>query len=87
MNKNEKSIIERLLRIEQILRLRREEHSRLNEYNAGEVRHEKQLEFHRCAKRNNGYSGATEAAKPKRGRWNRCGWRWADTLSEKTKRT
>ncbi len=67
MNKNEKSIIERLLRIEQILRLRREEHSRLNEYNAGEVRHEKQLEFHRCAKRNRWILGGNRSGKTEAG--------------------
>lgn len=57
-----KEIVEKLCRIEAELRKRRES-DHLAAYNAGEVKHEKQLAFHRCRKRNRWVFGGNRSGK------------------------
>ena len=57
-----KEIVEKLLRIETEL-ARRKKADRLSRYNTGEKIHEKQVEFHRCIKRNRWVFGGNRCGK------------------------
>ena len=57
-----KEIVERLVRIETEQK-RRKENDFLSTYNSGEVRHEKQLAFHKCQKKNRWVFGGNRSGK------------------------
>ena len=57
-----KEIVEKLCRIEAELNRRRAE-DKLAAYNTGERKHEKQLAFHRCKKRNRWVFGGNRSGK------------------------
>ncbi len=58
----ESEIIERILKIEEILRMR-DKYDTLSKYNAGEKVHEKQMAFHKCLKRNRWVFGGNRCGK------------------------
>ena len=58
----ESEIIERILKIEEILRMR-DKYDTLSKYNAGEKVHEKQMAFHKCPKRNRWVFGGNRCGK------------------------
>ena len=55
-------IVEKLVRIEKELKLRKDR-DKLAAYNAGEKKHEKQLAFHKCLKRNRWVFGGNRSGK------------------------
>lgn len=57
-----REIIQKILEIEEELKLR-EERDRLSKYNTGEKVHKKQLEFHKCTKRNRWVFGGNRSGK------------------------
>ena len=57
-----KEIVERILQIEEEIK-RRRENDNLSNYNAGEVKHEKQLAFHKCPKKNRWVFGGNRSGK------------------------
>ena len=57
-----RDIVEKLCRIEAELNRRRQPDA-LSEYNTGEVKHEKQLAFHRSTKRNRWVFGGNRSGK------------------------
>ena len=57
-----KEIVEKLCRVEAELKKRKRE-DRLAAYNSGEKKHEKQLAFHRCKKRNRWVFGGNRSGK------------------------
>ena len=57
-----KEIIERIIKIEQEQK-RRKERDFLSNYNSGEVKHLKQIEFHKCKKRNRWVFGGNRSGK------------------------
>ena len=59
---SESELIERILKIEEILRLR-EKYDTLSRYNSGEKVHEKQMAFHKCPKRNRWVFGGNRCGK------------------------
>ena len=57
-----KDIIERIVQIETELK-RRKEMDHLSKYNSGEIKHEKQLAFHKCQKKNRWVFGGNRSGK------------------------
>ena len=57
-----RDIVEKLCRVEAELK-KRKDGDRLAQYNTGEVKHEKQLAFHRCLKRNRWVFGGNRSGK------------------------
>ena len=68
-------IVEKLIKIERELK-NRKSRDHLAAYNAGEKKHEKQLAFHRCLKRNRWVFGGNRSGKTECGAWcwNTNGW-------------
>ena len=54
--------IEKILKIEQIQKIRKEK-NRLNFYNTGDRIHKKQIEFHKCPKKNRWVFGGNRSGK------------------------
>lgn len=59
---SESELIERILKIEEILRMR-EKYDALSKYNTGEKVHKKQMAFHKCPKRNRWVFGGNRCGK------------------------
>ena len=57
-----KEVVERLVKIEAELK-RRKEMDYLSKYNSGEIKHEKQLAFHKCQKKNRWVFGGNRSGK------------------------
>ena len=55
-------LIEKILRIEKIQKERKEK-NRLKEYNTGDKVHKKQIEFHKCQKKNRWVFGGNRSGK------------------------
>lgn len=54
--------VKKILKIEQILK-RRKQNNKLKEYNSGEIKHLKQIEFHKCPKKNRWVFGGNRTGK------------------------
>lgn len=80
---NQKQLIERILKIENELIIR-DANDKLKDYNTGELVHKKQLEFHKCTKRNRWVLEGIERAKRNVVPWRQSILLVAFTLLNKT---
>ena len=62
MSNSEKNIIEKIKRIEKIIESRKDA-DKLSRYNTGRKKHKKQIEFHKCKKRNRWVFGGNRSGK------------------------
>ncbi len=62
MSKSEKEIVAKIRQIEKVLQLRKKE-DKLSKYNNGRKKHKKQLDFHKCQKRNRWVFGGNRSGK------------------------